>query len=111
MQEGSDSGTTLCSVSADAFVLLYQKTHHGKPSLDWIVVTNATHPLFSIPGDSSGWVNDEEGCRIGSIVGRAAGVRMRIIEGCLESITGGMDTWSYISPIEATFHDIERSTG
>lgn len=95
----------------DDFVLLFQETHHGQPSLDWIMVTNATHPLFSIPSDSSGWMCDQEGCRIGSMVGRAAGVRMRIIEGCPESITGGMHIWSYISPNEATFHDIERSTG
>ena len=108
---GARSGTTFGVVSADRFVLLNQEIHDRRPSLDWIVTTPVWDGLFSKPGDSAGWVYDHEGCLIGSVVGMASGIATKRTNGRLEQSHDSLESWHYIVPIDATFRDIERTTG
>ena len=73
-KRGASSGTTFGEVSADRFVLLNQRNHGGRPSHDWIAAVTSRDPPFCVPGDSSGWAYDAEGCLMGSVVGEATGM-------------------------------------
>ena len=110
-KKGARSNVTFASVSADRFVLLNQKTNGGVPSLDWIVITTPLEPLFCVPGDSGAWVYDAEGCLLGHVIGQALGQRTAMTKDGLEILLEREGSWTYITPIEATLRDIERTTG
>ena len=110
-KRGAASGITFGDVSADRFVLLNQRPNGGRPSLNWVVNVTARDPPFSFPGDSGGWVYDTAGCLVGSVVGQATGSCTELTANGLEVIPGSRDSWSFITPIEATFRDIEKVTG